>query len=174
MITTKDYIVAMNAGCRAEVNDYVVCVAGHLKYYTEGEIYLVKKTKERTNYLYNTFLMLEGFNTFVISNNFKLIDKKEHSAQYRKLSIAEVTGDNVITTDKPIGRKIDKLENKNNLLFEMMLYCLTSKKSNSFKSFKSVVGNIVKNDKVYDVKESDFNDIANMNLKDIIDAYQKK
>jgi hypothetical protein len=84
-----------------------------------------------------------------------------------------------ITKSKIQGRKIDNVENKTHVLFELILQRMrrewVSDRNSKFKKsgMDGLIERVISSDRIYSIEEKDFDEIRKMTLEDVISMYMK-
>ena len=157
-----------------EEGSIVICNTDLLKNFKKDSIYQIQKTKKIHGAIDK--IKLVGIPGYYSYWNFKTGGKDlQRDTTLSELLDLEIE----IVTSKLEGRKIDHVEDKNFVLFNLILERLkkswVSDKSKRYQSkgFDGLIGNIVQQDKLFSVEEKDFDEIRKMTLEDVISMYMR-
>jgi len=156
----------------------VICKTDRLKHFSKGSVYIIE-TIYFNRYSRNHIdkIKLKGIKGSVSHRNFEPVGKDF----IRDLSIAEILGEDpshVITTEPTTNRKIDEVDNKEYQLFELLMNRFARDRNGlpwikSYNNFDSMVKTISMGDKIWGIKEEDFDCIKNMTISDLMNLFIK-
>ena len=169
--------------------DKVVCVTDRLKNFSKGNIYIIEKVIY--NKRYATFGMphLGGSRGFVDKLQLKGIKGRVSHRNFeptgadvvRDATIANVLGEEpsvVISTEATTNRKIDEVASKEYQMFELLMNRIARDRNrlhyiNDYIDFESMISIIAKGDRIWGIKEEDFDCIKNMTISDLMTLFIK-
>lgn len=167
--------------------DKVVCSTDRLKNFSKGNIYTIEKITYNKKYAFMNMphlggrdgfvdkLKLKGISGNVSHSNFEPIGPDEQ----RDITISQVFDEETKVTDTPTkNRKIDEVESKTYQMFELLMNRIARDRNRlewikDYNDFDTMISIITKGDRIWGIKESDFDCIKNMTISDLMTLFIK-
>ena len=160
--------------------DKVVCITDKLKNFSRDNIYIIEKVIYNKRYGsrgYIDKLQLKGIKGQVSHRNFE----PTGADVVRDATIATVLGEEpsvVISTEATTTRKIDEVASKEYQMFELLMNRIARDRNrlkfiDDYIDFESMISIITKGDRIWGIKEEDFDCIKNMTISDLMTLFIK-
>lgn len=108
--------------------------------------------------------------------NFEPIENNQ--ALYREFQMSQLMGDGIFSEEKV--RRIDIMPNKNRVLIQLFIASFQSQigieggKANSKITYDQIIENLIKNYPKFELNEQDYEDIAGLTIKELVDSFVKE
>lgn len=161
--------------------EYIICKSNKLKFFEKDKIYIGEKYAPNESRISRGRIKFKGIPGYHNPRHFDYLEN--NPALYRQFQMDNVMDLDSALIKKPDTRKIDRMPNKNKMLIQAMshnLFNILGDSTNSSDvednfSFDRVIDITIRSVyRRYDITKEDYDILANMTLKEILDNFIKE
>jgi len=160
------------------IGQKVYCTSYNLKSvsdrFIKDQIYVIEKvSKGKTTAGKVKFVGVKDYHNL---ENFEPIENNQ--ALYREYQMSQLMGDGIFSEEKV--RRIDIMPNRNRVLIQLFIASFQSQigiegeKSNSKVTYDEIIKNLIKNYPKFELTEQDYENIAGLTIKELVDSFVKE
>lgn len=160
------------------IGQKVYCTSYDLKSvsdrFIKDQIYVIEKVSQgKTTAGKVKFVGVKDYHKL---DNFSPIENNQ--ALYREYQMSQLMGDGIFSEEKV--RRIDIMPNRNRVLIQLFIASFQSQigiegaKSNSKVTYDEIIKNLIKNYPKFELTEQDYENIAGLTIKELVDSFVKE